>query len=207
MTSAGRTIGAATTPQALASPAFGHTPAWWGMVLFVATEATIFACLLASYFYIRFTTAGVWPPDGIDKPELAKPLIMTAVLLSSSGPMLWADWAVRKGHQGRFRLALALTLLLGAAFLVLQGTEYHTKLEQYTWTRDAYASLFYVITGFHGTHVAVGLAMLAFTVAGAFRGKFTRRRHERVRLVGFYWHFVDAVWLAILFTVYLSPHL
>ncbi|GII94535.1 cytochrome c oxidase subunit 3 [Sinosporangium siamense] len=203
----GRTLREAVEPPAVSSRAFGRTPAWWGMVLFVATEATLFACLLASYFYIRFSTGGEWPPGGIKDPELSKPLIMTAVLLSSSGPMVWADWAVRRGRIGQLKAGLLLTLALGAAFLGLQATEYSTKLEEFTWNTNTYGSLFYVITGFHGTHVAVGLVMLVFIAIAAFGGKFSGRRHMRVRLVGFYWHFVDAIWLAILFTIYLSPHL
>ncbi|GAA3423469.1 cytochrome c oxidase subunit 3 [Streptosporangium sandarakinum] len=188
-------------------PPSGRTPAWWGMVLFITTEATIFACLLGSYFYIRFSTAGPWPPGGIKDPELSKPLIMTVLLLSSSGPMVWADLAVRRGRTAQLRAGLAFTLALGTAFLGLQATEYATKLGEFVWSTNVYGSLFYVITGFHGLHVIVGLVMLVFVTIAALAGKLGSRHHERVRLVAFYWHFVDAVWITILFTIYLSPHL
>ncbi|WP_084516619.1 cytochrome c oxidase subunit 3 [Microtetraspora niveoalba] len=188
-------------------PPTGRTPAWWGMVLFVTTEGMLFSCLLASYFYIRFSSRGPWPPGGIENPELTKPLVMTALLVSSSLPMLWADWAVRHGRTGQLKGGLALTLLLGATFLGLQGSEYKEKFEMFSWSENVYGSLFYGITGFHGTHVAVGLVMILFTIVAALRGKFSAKRHERVRLVAFYWHFVDAVWVFILFTIYLSPKL
>ncbi|WP_214414014.1 cytochrome c oxidase subunit 3 [Sphaerisporangium fuscum] len=199
-------VGAEPVPPQYGLPG-GRSPAWWGMVLFVATEATLFACLLGSYFYIRFSHFGAWPPGGIKDPELGKPLVMTVLLFSSSAPMVWADWAVRHDRVGQLKAGLALTLALGIAFVSLQGTEYATKLKEFTWSTNVYGSLFYTITGFHGLHVIVGLVMIVFIGVAALSGKFGSRHHERVRLVAFYWHFVDAVWIFILSTIYLSPHL
>jgi cytochrome c oxidase subunit III len=197
-----------TTADALATEIpVGRTPGWWGMVLFVTTEATLFATLLGSYFYLRFQYGPQWPPPGIEKPELVKPLIMTALLLPSSLPVMWAERGIRKGQRWRLRLGLLATLLMGSAFLALQATEYATKLAEFTFTTNVYGSLFYVITGFHGTHVAIGLLMIAWLLAAALRGSFGYRRHERVRITAIYWHFVDLVWVAILFTVYLSTRL
>jgi len=177
------------------------------MFLFVATEATLFACLLASYFYVRFTTSGDWPPGGIEDPKLLKPLIMTALLLTSSVPMIWGDHAIRHGHPRRLVVAVALTLLLGVAFLSVQATEYAEKVREFTPRDNAYGSLFYTITTFHGFHVLTGLAMLAWVEVAAIRGKFSAGRHERVRMVSIYWHFVDVVWIAIVLSLYVSPHL
>lgn len=179
----------------------------WGMLLFITTEATLFACLLASYFYLRFAQGGAWPPGGIEEPKLVKPLIMTGILLASSAPMIWGDLAIRRGHPGQLKVAIPLTMVLGVTFLVLQVTEFLEKLHDFTLTTNAYGSLFYVITGFHGFHVLTGLLMLAVTETAALANKFTRGRHERVRMVGLYWHFVDVIWLAILFSIYLSPRL
>ncbi len=100
-------------------------------------------------------------------------------------------------------LGVAATMVLGGAFLVLQGLEYSEKLATFTWTTNAYGSFFFTITGFHGFHVAVGLVMLGYTEVAALRGKFTRGRHERVRMVSVYWHFVDVVWVAVLTSLYL----
>lgn len=201
-------VSRATEPAALATERpRGRTPAWWGMVLLVVTEVVVFAVLLASYFYIQFTTSGPWPPGEIKPPELRRPLIMTVLLLSSSAPMAWADRAIRRGQQGQLLAGLSLTLLLGAAFLTFQGLEYSTKLAEFEWTTYAYGSLFYGITGFHGFHVVVGLGMIAFTLAGALAGRYTQERHERVRLVAFYWHAIDGLWILILSSLYLSPHL
>jgi heme/copper-type cytochrome/quinol oxidase subunit 3 len=208
MTSLTEPFEEATTPPALTTefPA-GRSRGWWGMVLFVTTEATLFATLLGSYFYVRFQYGPQWPPPGIEKPELVKPLIMTAVLLPSSLPVIWAERGIRKGQRWRLRLGLLATLIMGSSFLALQATEYSMKLTKFTFTTNVYGSLFYLITGFHGTHVTVGLLMVGWLLAASLRGSFGSRRHERVRLTAIYWHFVDLVWVAILFTVYLSTRL
>ncbi|MFE9955119.1 heme-copper oxidase subunit III [Micromonospora sp. NPDC005299] len=202
-------IAAATGTEALTTELpVGRSTGWWGMVMFVVTEATLFACLLGSYFYLRFQYGGTWPPDGIIKPKLLVPLVMTAVLLPSSLPMVWAEHGIRKGQHRRLRSGLAATLVLGITFLALQASEYAEKLREFTMTTNAYGSLFYLITGFHGLHVLVGLTMIGWLLAASLRGgSFGAHRHERVRNAAIYWHFVDIVWAAILFTVYLSPRL
>ncbi|MFC4859377.1 cytochrome c oxidase subunit 3 [Actinophytocola glycyrrhizae] len=208
MTSVAGRARRATEPAALATEMpSGRTPGWWGMVLFIATEAALFSLLLGSYFYVRFQHGSPWPPAGIKEPELLKPLIMTALLLPSSLPVMWAERGIRRGKRWRLRLGLLATLLLGGGFLAMQASEYATKLAEFTWTTDVYGSLFYVITGFHGFHVTIGLVMVAWLLAASLRGSFGYRRHERVRLTALYWHFVDVVWVGILFTLYLSGRL
>jgi cytochrome c oxidase subunit III len=184
----------------------GHAPGWWGMVLVIFTEATFFAILLTSYLYLRFQSSPVWPPDGIKEPELGLVLVMTPILLLSSAPMHWAETGIRQGRQGRLRLGLALTFVMGATFLGLQALEYTKTLEEFTPRTDAYGSLLFTITGFHGIHVAVGLLMNLWLQVHAWKGRFTRARHLAVQNVAMYWHFVDAVWVFILVTIYLSPH-
>ncbi|MFY1671468.1 cytochrome c oxidase subunit 3 [Plantactinospora sp. WMMB334] len=198
----------AIRPSALATEEpVGRSTAWWGVMLFITTEGTVFAALLGSYFYLRFQQGGPWPPEGIREPELLLPLVMTALLVPSSLPVLWAEAGIRRGRRWQLRAGLLATLLMGGTFLGLQGLEYSEKLREFTFTSNAYGSLFYSITTFHGAHVTVGLLMVCWLLAGSLQGSFGAQRHERVRIVAFYWHFVDAVWVAILFTIYLSPRL
>src|SRR5689334_20263062 len=180
-----------------------HAPGWWAMVLMVATEATLFACLLSSYFYLR-SSAPSWPLGDIERPELKLPIIMTVVLLTSSAPMVWAEAGIRAGKQGQLRLGLLLSFLLGAAFLGMQVYEYAHKL--FSLQTNAYGSLFYTITGFHGLHVIVGLLMNLFIQLRAWLGHFTPRRRLAVANVALYWHFVDAVWIFVFFSIYVSPY-
>src|SRR4051812_30411571 len=103
------------------------------MVMFVTTEATVFAALLGSYFYVRFQSPQ-WPPPGIEEPELTKAFIMTVLLLPSSLPVMWAERGIRKGQRWRLRLGLAITLVLGLSFLGVQALEYASNLKKFTFT-------------------------------------------------------------------------
>jgi heme/copper-type cytochrome/quinol oxidase subunit 3 len=193
-------------------PTTGNGPqnfGWWGMVLFIAVEATLFALLLASYFYLRFRSGPVWPPDAIEDPKLTLVLIMSAILWSSSLPVHLAHSAIKRGDQRALRVCLALGFALGAAFLVLQcAVEYPDILRhEFTPRTDAYGSMFFTITGLHGGHVLVGLLMNAWTQLRAWQGAFDEHRHVTVQNFVMYWHFVDVVWIFVLATLYLSPHL
>ena len=183
-------------------------PGWWGMVMLIATEAMLFGSLIAAYFYIRFGSGPVWPPDGIEIPTLELPLIMSVILFSSSIPIHIAERAVKKGRQRTLRWGLLIGFLLGAVFLGIQiGIEYPEKLREFSPTDNAYGSLFYTLTGFHGLHVAIGLAISAWVQVRAWRGAFDEHRHLTVQNFVLYWHFVDVVWLFVLSTIYLSPNL
>jgi cytochrome c oxidase subunit 3/cytochrome c oxidase subunit I+III len=202
------------TTRAVASPLLdgGRAPSrateevgWWGMALFCLTEATLFAYLLASYLYVGVTNAE-WPPPHFELPQLQLPLIMTVLLLSSSGTAIWAERGLAHGDRRRFRFGLLATIILGAGFLALQVREYGEKLRHMAPGQHAYASLFYAITGFHGTHVAFGLVLMLYIGLRALLGHFDVQRHLAVKNVFLYWHTVDGVWLAILSALYLSPH-
>lgn len=178
---------------------------WWAMVCTVVTEAALFAYLILSYFYLASIAEGRWLPGG-EPPELSLPLVMTVLLLLSSAAMWWAERGIGQGNQGRLRWGLLLTWLLGAAFLAIQfGWEWPG--EQFGPTTGAYGSLFFTITGLHAAHLAVGLLMNLWVQLRAWAGHFTERRHLAVSNVALYWHFVDAVWLVVLSTLYISPYL
>lgn len=195
----------AELPEHVSGPAaYG----WWGMVWLIATEAMLFAALLASYFYIRYQSGAQWPPGGVEPPSLALPLLMSAILWSSSVPVHVAERGIRKGDQTALRFGLLAGFLLGATFLVLQVVvEYPEVATEFVPEDGAYASLFFTITGFHGVHVLVGLLFNAWTQVRAWRGAFSADRHLTVQNFTMYWHFVDIVWLFILSSLYLSPHL
>lgn len=174
----------------------------WGMWMLILTELMIFGGLIGSYFFVR-AGADPWPPAGIEKPELARTLLATVVLLGSSVPMVWAERGIRRGSVRVLRIGLALAFVMGAAFFANQIVEYR-KLG-FGVTDNVYGSLFYAITGLHGAHLVVGLVMNGVTQAKARLGRFDAERHRTVEVVALYWHFVDAVWVLVLFTVYLSP--
>jgi heme/copper-type cytochrome/quinol oxidase subunit 3 len=179
---------------------------WWGMLLFITTEATIFGVLFATYFYLRFKNMPVWPPDGIKQPTLGLPLLMSAFLLTSSIPMHIAELGVKKGKDSWLKIGLAVSFLLGAGFMVIMlGFEYPEKLKEFTPQTDVYGSLFFLITGLHGSHVLVGLMMNAWAQVKTARGRFDHAHHLTMLNVAAYWHFVDVIWIFVFLTLYFSP--
>ena len=180
--------------------------AWWGMVWLIATEATLFALLIASYFYIRFRSPE-WPPGHIEAPELALPLIMTAILWSSSIPVHLAEKGIEHGNQKRLRWGLAIGFVLGAVFLLITLlVEWPETLHHFDPRTNAYGSMYFTVTGFHLSHVVVGLSVSAFTQVRAWQGAFDEMKHVSVQNFAMYWHFVDIVWLFVLLSIYISPH-
>ena len=116
-----------------------------------------------------------------------------------------AEAAERNRSRGGMIGWLVVTILLGAIFMVGQGTEYFGLYRSgVTISTNLFASSFYLLTGFHGFHVTLGLiallVMLGLTIAGDFR-----QRHSPLVAVGMYWHFVDVVWVFVLATVYILP--
>ena len=183
----------------------GHSTAWWGMVVLIMTEATIFASLLSSYFFLQ-AQAKEWPLDGIEAPPLEKISLMTLVLLGSSGPMFWAEHGIRKGQQWRLKAGLIMVILMGSSFFAFLALYEYPELT-FGIKDNAYASIFYMTTSLHGAHVVIGLLMLGVVLIKTFQGKFTAERHVTVEVVGMYWHFVDAVWIFVFSSLYLSAHL
>ncbi|MFI4966330.1 MAG: heme-copper oxidase subunit III [Caulobacterales bacterium] len=191
-----------TTPLPVA-PQGERASGWYGLVFLVATEAALFIYLLFSYFFLASQTPGPWPPSGI--PPILSAAINTGILLASSVTAFWGQRGIEKGSSGRLLLGLTLSLILGAVFV---GVQIHDWLgKTFTPATDAYGSLFFTITGVHIAHVVVGLLILACLILWTAMGRFSARRHLHVTLGVLYWHFVDAVWLVVFTTFFLTPRL
>lgn len=176
---------------------------WWAMIFVVFTEAALFAYLLFSYFYLAVQPhmPGTFPEGG--PPSLALALPNTLILLASSIAVGWAQLGIQRGSQARLVLGLAAGTLLGIAFLVVQYFEWAAK--PFNIDTSTYASLYFTVTGFHMAHVVIGVLMLAALLLWSALGYFNRVRYAHIHIGALYWHFVDAVWLAVFFTFYLTP--
>ena len=194
-----------TTPGTTGSGSISTRPhGFWGMVILIATEGTVFLALLSAYFFIR-AASKTWPQGDIKPPELARISFFTVILLASSLPLFWGEAAIKRGRVTQLRLALLISFLMGLAFIVNQIFEF-SSLEFHA-SDNAYASLFIVIAGLHGLHLLVGLLMSVVVQLKAAIGWFDADRHLTVTVFSMYWHFVDVVWIAVFSSLYLSAHL
>jgi cytochrome c oxidase subunit III len=176
---------------------------WWGMLCLIATEASLFAYLLFSYYFIALQRGASWAPERHPSLKLALP--NTIILLASSVAVQWGEEGAKKGRRGHQLGGLAIGIALGVVFLVVQGFEWRAK--DYHLASGSYGSLYFTITGFHMAHVVAGLGILIAVWIWSALGYFNPRRHAPVSISSIYWHFVDAVWLAVFFTFYVTPYL
>lgn len=177
---------------------------WWGMVMLVVIEISLFSLLIAGYFFLKIRSPA-WPPEGIDNPSLLLPTIYTVVLVLSGVAQHFADTASKKGERRRLITWQAVALVLAALFLVLKFTEYSNL--PYQWDTHVYGSITWTISGFHSLHViSVFLKGLLVWYMG-YIGTYTPRSHLAVEVNGLYWQFVVVIWLPLYFTMYLSPYL
>jgi heme/copper-type cytochrome/quinol oxidase subunit 3 len=180
-------------------------PGWWGMLLLVATEASLFGTLIASYFYLRFRTLR-WPPDGVPEPKLLVPSLLTALLVGTSVPMWLAVGGARGLRPRTALLGLLAALVLGALYLLLQAQQLAASWDSYQADTNAYASLFYTLVGAHAAHVAVGLLLNLWLLARVALGGLTEYRANGIWAVALYWHVVNGLAVAVLLTT-VSPAL
>jgi cytochrome c oxidase subunit 3 len=209
--------------------AFKNVP--WGkamMWIFLLSDTFIFSCFLVSYMAVRMSTTVEWPNASevfaLEMFGTPVPLlliaIMTFILITSSGTMAMAvKFGYEKKKVPTFWL-LIVTALLGASFVGMQAFEW-TKLivdeGVRPWSNPMgapqFGSVFFMVTGFHGTHVSIGVIFLFITAVKVRRGRFDREdpgfmtgrkgRYEIVETMGLYWHFVDLVWVFIFAFFYL----
>jgi cytochrome c oxidase subunit 3/cytochrome o ubiquinol oxidase subunit 3 len=174
------------------------------MWIFLASDCLLFGALISTYVLYRGASIkGPYPSRVFDIPYTS---VSSFVLLASSLTMVLALAAIQRGDQGQMRVWLLATALLGATFVGGQVYEFTTFADEgLTLTTNLFSTTFYVLTGFHGTHVAIGILMLLSLLVMSFTGKITQQNSLSVELVGLYWHFVDIVWIVIFTIVYLIP--
>jgi cytochrome c oxidase subunit 3 len=174
-------------------------PLLFGVVLFIASELMFFGGLFASYFYLRGITTP-WPPAGVEL-ETVPAALATSVLIASSGSFQMGIRAARRGSVRAMRAWIVLTFVLGAGFLAVQAHDWTTLT--FMVSSHAYGTLFYGMTGFHGLHVIGGLLLMLVILGRSAQGAYREGEVRGIEAVGYYWHFVDAVWVALFSTLFL----
>ena len=179
---------------------------WWGMMFFIASEALIFANLIAAYLYLEIRDGSyIWSVKNlIDTWWLS--VINTGILLISSAFMHMAGSGIRKGNHKQALWGLVATITLGVIFLSGQAFEYGELVNRsFTIQTGTFGSSFFTLTGFHGLHVTIGVIFLLICLIRTMRGDFTQKRHFALEAGEMYWHFFDVVWVFVFTVVYLVP--
>jgi cytochrome c oxidase subunit III len=178
-------------------------PSWKvGFWTFIGSECLFFGTLISTYMvYKGASVQGPYPHEILDIPLTT---ISTFVLLMSSLAMVLALDAVTRARKGLTLLWLAVVIVLGSVFLGFQYYEFtHFVHEGLTIPRNVFGSSFFVLTGFHGAHVTVGVIWMSFLFVMALRDQLPPARALSVEIAGLYWHFVDVVWIVIFTLIYL----
>ena len=197
--------GIVATPWSGGASPFGINSKKLGMWLFIVSDTLTFSALLVSYAYVRLATPD-WPRPFEIWPAIAKSSFMTFVLLSSSLTMVLAVAAAHRHDVKKAVRYLILTMICGAAFVLIHATEWVTLFSEGVtpwsnpWGVPLFGGTFFGLTGLHMLHVTIGVVYLGVICAGFSKGKWTA---DHVEVSGLYWHFVDLVWMFIFPLVYL----
>jgi cytochrome c oxidase subunit 3 len=198
--------------------AFKHVS--WGktmMWIFLLSDTFIFSCFLVGYMSVRMTTAVPWPiPSEVfaltiwgEHIPLILIAIMTFVLITSSGTMAMAVNCGYRRQRKKAGILMLITALLGLCFVGMQAFEWTKLIEEGVrpWGNPMgavqFGASFFMITGFHGLHVSIGVIYLITVALKVLRGDYEERGYEIVEITGLYWHFVDLVWVFIFAFFYL----
>lgn len=178
---------------------------WWGMALFLCAEATLFGILIATYFYLDFD-ARSWPPDGIKAPSVALPLIATAVLITTTVPLLLAVRASRAGARWRVVQLIAIAVVVQCCYLTVQILLFRHDLREFSPKGSAYGSIYFTLLAAHHAHVAFGILLELAVLWQVVRKGLTNYWLIGVRIVALYWYVVCGLAVFVVFTQ-LSPSL
>jgi heme/copper-type cytochrome/quinol oxidase subunit 3 len=195
-----------TTPAAdgaavarVVSRRIGPPAAWWGMVILIASEATLFACFVGTYYYLRFSTP-VWPPRGSPEPELVVPLLLLACLVATSVPMQLASSAAQAGRLAAVRLFLLAALVVQCGYLAYEIADFRDQLRAFDISRNAYSSIYYTMLGADHAHIALGILFSVWLLWKLTRG-LTTYRANAAQAIAWYWHAVNVITIVVIATL------
>ena len=176
----------------------GASPIMFGTILFLASELLFFGGLFGAYYALRAQTA-LWPPAGVEL-DTTLAAIATAILVVSSVTFQLGLVAAREARTAGLRMWIVVTLALGAVFLGIQLFDYSEL--PFEVSSHAYGTMYFAMTGLHGLHVLAGLLLMLVVLARAARGAYRIGNIDSVHAVGYYWHFVDIVWIGLFATLF-----
>jgi cytochrome c oxidase subunit III len=189
-----------------------RSPIWWGNLLLIVIETTLFALLVASYFYLSFNF-DQWPPPRVNVdpviydpvPSLLFPTANLALLLVSCLPMLWADQACLNRNIRTVIIGLAATVACGAASIWLRFVEFDSIY--FHWDENAYASVVWTIMVMHLAHIIVGTAENLLMFAWAVIKPLDDKHARDIRVTAVYWYWIALIWIPLYAVIFWVPRL
>ncbi len=192
-----------TTPQPLAEHGDAHAAHgghnMTGFIIFLCSESVIFLAFFSGYALLKHS-ALTWLPAGVEGLEWRTPLLNTVVLVSSSGTIVLAEHFKAKEKLWMFRGFWLLTMAMGSYFLYGQAVEWGGL--QFGFTSGTFGGTFYLLTGFHGLHVATGILLMAIMLIKSFLPGNYVGGEQGVQATSLFWHFVDVIWIVLFLLIY-----
>jgi len=179
-----------------------RAPIWWGQVGMMAIETTIFAILIAAYFYVRLGFS-VWPPPNIAPPDLPLATVNTILLLVSCIPMYLGGEAGMQGKLGKAALMTALNALLALAFLITRAMELNRL--NFKWSTDIYGSFVWTLLGLHTMHTIADTVESIVIIGILLSGRVGGKQQLGLKMDGLYWYWLTAIWIPLYLLIYVYP--
>jgi cytochrome c oxidase subunit 1/cytochrome c oxidase subunit I+III len=188
-----------------------YDPVWWGNNGLLAIETSMFAILIATYFYLRQNFA-LWPPPLAELtaplrplPQLGYATANTVLLVLSCIPMMLADRAARRADRHMAQIGLAICVVCGLVAMVLRGFEFSAM--QFRWDSNAYGSVVWFMLGMHAMHLLVLTSETVLLLIWTLTREFDMKHRVDIVTVGVYWYWVVAIWLMLYAIIYFTPRL
>ena len=170
-----------------------------GFIIFLCSESVIFLAFFSGYVLLK-TSALSWLPQGVDGLEWKTPLVNTIVLVSSSGTIALAEHFKNRENMLLFRGFWLMSMAMGAYFLYGQAVEWSGL--QFGFTSGTFGGTFYLLTGFHGLHVATGILLMGLMLIKSFIPGNYSGGEQGVQATSLFWHFVDVIWIILFLLIY-----
>ena len=189
-----------TTPEAEGHQSGAHANHnLTGFIIFLCSESVIFLAFFSGYAILK-TSALDWLPPGVEGLEWRTPLVNTMVLLSSSGTIMLAEHFKAQEKLWLFRGFWLLTMAMGSYFLVGQAVEWSGLA--FGFSSGTFGGMFYLLTGFHGLHVATGVLLMTIMLFKSFIPGNYDGGEQGVQATSLFWHFVDVIWIILFLLLY-----
>jgi cytochrome c oxidase subunit 3 len=170
-----------------------------GFIIFLCSESVIFLAFFSGYALLKLSALN-WLPAGVEGLEWRTPLLNTVVLVSSSGTIVLAEHFKAKEKLWLFRGFWLLTMAMGSYFLYGQAVEWGGL--QFGFTSGTFGGTFYLLTGFHGLHVATGILLMGLMLVKSFLPGNYVGGEQGVQATSLFWHFVDVIWIVLFLLIY-----